>query len=84
MSIENLYTVIYSFLITNQLIAFGIAVGLGLFLWKKPGEFFKLILILLALLAGFYILSIMSQSLSTGEAKKHEMTTEREERLFGD
>jgi len=38
--------------------------------------------VILALLAGIYILTIMSPALNTGEEKKHEITTERIERLF--
>jgi len=81
MDIENVYSIIYNFLITNPLIAIAILAVLALFLWKKPNEFFKFVLMVVVAIVLFYILSLMTKPMSTGVDKKHEITTEREEKL---
>ena len=82
MNSENAYSIIYSFLITNQMIALGIIVVLVVLLWKKPKEFFKLLLFLFIVTVVFYILTLLNQSMDSSVAKKHEITTDREEHLF--
>ncbi len=84
MSIDNLYAVIRSFMLNNQLIALGILICLVLFLWKKPWEFFKIAAAIAALLAGFYVFTQLGQSANFGSQKKHDITTERTEKMFGE
>lgn len=82
MSLGHIYSVIYSFLISHPLIAVGVLAFIGLMLWKKPSEFFKLMLFVVALNVVLYIGSFLTGSMDFGAGKKHEITTERKERLF--
>ena len=82
MNSENAYSIIYSFLITNQMISLGIVVVLVVLLWKKPKEFFKLLLFLFIITVVFYVLALLNQSMDTAVVKKHEITIDREEHLF--
>lgn len=82
MDIDYVYSVIYKFLITNQLITLGLLIVLALFLWKKPWEFFKSVAMILILIAGFYVVTQLSQSANFGVKQKHSITTEREGKLF--
>jgi len=59
MSLENLYLTVHSFLMSHQLIAVGLLLALGLFLWKKPWEFFKFLCLIFVVLALFYIVSLV-------------------------
>ncbi len=81
MDIKHLYSIISHYLISNQLIALGIVVGLTFFLWKKPKEFIKFSLFILAAIVVFYVFTLLDQSMDTGVGKKHEITTERGNRL---
>jgi Ca2+/Na+ antiporter len=81
MSIDYVYSVIYNFLITNQLITLGLLIVLALFLWKKPWEFFKSVVMILVLIAGFYVVTQLSQSTNFGVKQKHSITTEREDEV---
>ena len=77
-----MYSSIYSFLLSHPLIGLGLAAFLGLILWKKPSEFFKLVLFVVALNAVLYVGGYVTGSMGVGVAKKHEITTEREKELF--
>jgi len=82
MSLERMYSTIYSYLFGHPLIALGILIFLGLMLWKKPSEFFKLMLFVVALNGVLYVGSYVTGSMGVGVEKKHEITTEREKELF--
>jgi len=82
MNIEYAYSIIYNFLISHQLVSLGIVIGLVLFLWRKPKEFFKFTLFTLGLIVVFYILTLLNQSMLIGVEKKLDITTERENKLF--
>ncbi len=80
--LEKIFTSVFNFFIVNQLVALIIFVFLALFLWKKPWDFLKCTLGLLALLAGIYVFSFLNDSAFVGEEKKQDITSEREETLF--
>ena len=81
MTQEYAYSVIYSFIITHQLITLCIAVALLLFLWKKPKEFFRFTLFILAMTLLFYIGTILNESMLGGVGNKHQMINETEEKM---
>lgn len=82
MNLEHLYSSIYSYLYSHPLIALGILAFFGLMLWKKPSEFFKIMLFVVVLNVVLYTGSLLTGSMGFGVDKKHEITTERKERLF--
>lgn len=84
MSIDYIYSFIRSFMLNNQLVALGILIGLVLFLWKKPWEFFKAAAAIGVLLLGLYVFTQLGQSANLGSQKKHDITTERTEKMFGE
>ncbi|MFW2368657.1 MAG: hypothetical protein ACN4GW_19750 [Desulforhopalus sp.] len=84
MNLGQIYSSLYSYLYSHPLIASGILIVLGLMLWKKPSEFFKLMLFVVVLNIVFYIGSFLVGSMDFGAGKKHEITTERKERLFNE
>ncbi len=79
MSTEYAYSFIYNFLITHQLISLCIAIALILFLWKKPKEFFRFTLFILAMALIFYIATFLNESMIGGIGNKHQMINETEE-----
>jgi len=79
MTVDNLYLIVYNFLYSHQIFALCIGVGLIIFFWKKPWEFMKLACIAVALLALFYVFSIMTESVDTDT--KYEMS-EKEKKLL--
>lgn len=83
MTVDRLYVIVYNFLYTHQIVAACIGVVLLIFLWKKPWEFLKWAGIAVGLLALFYVFTVMTESARIGTDIKHEITTEREEKLFG-
>ena len=82
MDLHFIYLSIYSYLLNHPLVGLGLAAFLGLFLWKKPSEFFKLMLFVVVLNGVLYVGSYVTGSMGVGVAKKHEITTEREKELF--
>jgi len=82
MDLNYLFDSLRQFFITHHIAAAAVFVGLALFLWRKPGQFFKCATIVLALLAGTYVFTQLTQSAQFGSVKKHDITTEREKNLF--
>ncbi|MGW8193904.1 MAG: hypothetical protein ACWGOX_06525 [Desulforhopalus sp.] len=81
MNLQHVYATLYSFLVSNPLIAGGIGAILLLLLWKKPAVFLKIVLFTLASSAVLYICILMTGAMGFGVDKKHEITTEREAKL---
>jgi len=81
MTLESLYSVVYSFLVSNQPVALVILVGLAVLMWKKPWGFFKLSIAVLALLALVYLGTLLSGSLGTGMHDKSQMINETKSKM---
>ncbi len=81
MNINYAYSFIYNFLATHQILSICIAVVLVLFLWKKPKEFFKFSLFILAMILLFYIGTLMNNSMLGGVDDKHQMINETESKM---
>jgi|GEM_PF-4182084 len=73
MTIENAYAIIYSFLMTHQLIALGGLVVLALFLWKAPTHFFKFILVFVGIVVIFYVLTYFMGAIEPSMGDKKQM-----------
>jgi cell division protein FtsW (lipid II flippase) len=84
MTIESAFSGIYSFLITNQMVTFGILVFLALLLWRKPLVFFKLTLALLSIIVVFYIMTLFSGSMVTGINDRNQMIHETGSKMSTD
>lgn len=81
MNKEYAYSVIYSFIITHQIISLCVVAALILFLWKKPKEFFKFTLFILAMTLLFYVGTILNESMLGGVGNKQQMINETEEKM---
>ena len=81
MNREYGYSVIYNFLTTHQLISLGIAVALAIFLWRKPKEFLKFTLFVLAMILLFYVGTIVNDSMLKGVESKHQGIKETHEKI---
>jgi hypothetical protein len=60
MTIQYAESVIYSFLITHQLVSLGLILVLALLLWRKPAVFFKGALVVLVMIGILYIFTMLS------------------------
>ncbi len=79
MNREYAYSIIYSFIISHQLISLGIAVALVILLWRKPKAFFKLTLFILTITLLFYIATVMNESMFDGVDKKNQLINKTQE-----
>ncbi len=81
MNINYAYSFIYNLLATHQIVSICVAVALVLFLWKKPKEFFKFSVFVLAMILLFYIITLMNDSMLGGVDNKHQMINETESKM---
>ena len=70
MTIEYIYSVIYSILSANWLVTLGILMVLGLVWWKKPKLFFNLTIVIIVLVVVYYIIANYSGSFQTDSGEK--------------
>lgn len=81
MNIEPYINMIVSFFYTNKIIALVVALVAIIFIWKKPGEAFRLAVFVGIMVVVFYLISLMGGAMNEGVGGKDTMTTKSEEVL---
>lgn len=81
MKLEAFFTSAYNLFVAYPLPALAIGVILAIFLWKKPGEFFKFALMVSVLVGGIYAAIQFGQTAKHGTDGKKTLTDKSEEAL---